>query len=94
MQKRKRGGNKAPVEKIEAETLLGLLRRAAESKWYEENKAGNVMSALPIFSLAACPVSKLVLSFAIATVSVRCSPVQSVPPAAGLGSRDLETVCL
>lgn len=51
------------------------------------------MSALLIFFLAACPVSKLILSFAMATISVRCFPVQSVL-LAGLGSRDLEIVCL
>lgn len=82
------------MEIIEAETFLVLLRRQ-KTELYEKNKGGKChVSALPIFFLAACPVSKLILSFAIATISVRCFPVQSVPLAAGLGSRDLETVCL
>lgn len=40
------GGNEAPVEIIEAETFLVLLRWAAESKLCEKNKGGNVMCQL------------------------------------------------
>lgn len=49
-EKKKKKKNEAPVEIIEAEPFLMLLRRAAESKLYEKNKGGNVMCQPSPFS--------------------------------------------